>query len=116
MAKASEHEMLIRIHEVYGLLVRGASRCRVTQYAAKKWGVGDRQADVYIAEARKLLLRDAEIQRPEWLATSLGTLQEMIQAELSGPSGDGTGVNTNNRLAAHQFLRTQAQLLQFKLN
>ena len=116
MAKASEHEILTRVHDVYGLLVRGASRYRICQYAAREWGVSDRQADRYIAEARQLLLRDAEHQRPEWLATSLGTLQEMIQAELSGPGGDGTGVNTNNRLAALQFLRTQAQLLQFKLN
>ena len=116
MAKASEHEVLTRVHEVYSLLIRGASRYRVVQHAAKTWGVSDRQADTYIAEARKLLLRDAEQQRPEWLATTLGTLQEMIQAELNGPNGDGTGVNTNNRLAALQFLRTQAQLLQFKLN
>jgi len=114
MAKASEHEMLIRIHEVYGLLVRGASRYRVTQYAAKKWGVCNRQADVYIAEARKLLLRDAEIQRPEWLATNIGTLQEMIHDELT-PDSKGI-VSTNSRLAALQFIRTQAQLLQFKLN
>jgi hypothetical protein len=116
MAKASEHEVLIRVHEVYSLLVRGASRYRVVHHASRKWGVSDRQADTYIAEARKLLMRDAEIQRPEWLATSLAILQEQIQAELSGPNGDGTGVNTNNRLAALQFIRTQAQLLQFKLN
>jgi hypothetical protein len=116
MAKASEHEVLTRVHEVYSLLIRGASRYRVVRHASEKWGVGERQAENYIAEARKLLLRDAEQQRPEWLATTLGTLQEQIQAELSGPNGDGTGVNTNNRLAALQFIRTQAQLLQFKLN
>jgi hypothetical protein len=116
MAKASEHEILTRVHEVYCLLVRGASRYRVVRHVSEKYGVGERQAEDYLAEARKLLIRDAEQQRPEWLATALGTLQEQIQAELSGPNGDGTGVTTGNRLAAHQFLRTQAQLLQFKLN
>jgi hypothetical protein len=116
MGKASEHETFTRVHEVYCLLVRGASRYRVCQYAAEKWGVSERQAERYLADARKLLLRDAEQQRPEWLATTLGTLQEQIHAELAGPNGDGTGVNTNSRLAALQFIRTQAQLLQFKLN
>jgi hypothetical protein len=114
MAKASEHEVLTRVHEVYCLLVRGASRYRVCLYAAEKWGVGERQAERYITEARQLLLRDAEQQRPEWLATTLGTLQEQIHAELT-PNADGV-INTNSRLAALQFIRTQAQLLQFKLN
>jgi len=116
MAKASEHEKFTRVHEVYSLLVRGASRYRVIRYAAENWGIGERQAEEYLAEARRLLVRDAEQQRPEWLATAIGTLQEQIQAELAGPNGDGKGVTTGNRLAAHQFLRTQAQLLQFKLN
>jgi hypothetical protein len=114
MAKASEHEILTRVHEVYCLLVRGASRYRVCQYAAAKWGVSERQAERYIAEARQLLLRDAEQQRPEWLATNIGTLQEMIHDELT-PDSKGI-VSTNSRLAALQFIRTQAQLLQFKLN
>jgi hypothetical protein len=114
MGKASEHETFTRVHEVYCLLVRGASRYRVCQYAAEKWGVSERQAERYLADARKLLLRDAEQQRPEWLATTLGTLQEQIHAELT-PNRDGV-ITTNSRLAALQFIRTQAQLLQFKLN
>ena len=116
MAKASEHEILTRVHDVYCMLVRGASRYRVIRHASEKWGVGERQAENYIAEARKLLMRDAEIQRPEWLATNLAILQGQAEALLSGPNGDGTGVSINSRLAALQFIRTQAQLLQFKLS
>lgn len=112
--KATEHEKLLRIHDVYKLLIKGASRYRVVQYATKKWQVCDKTADTYLAEARKLLARDLEIARPKWLEQSLSELQEMRWQELN-PEDRDEGVTTTNRLAALQFLKAQASLLQFEM-
>lgn len=112
--RTSEHEKLERIHEVYRLLVKGASRFRVVQYASKKWGVSDRTADSYLAEARKLLDRDLEVARPEWLAQALAEMQDWMWQELN-PDDRDDRVTTQNRLAALQYLKAQASLLKFEM-
>lgn len=112
--KTSEHEKLERIHEVYRLLVKGASRFRVLQYASKNWGVSDRTADSYLAEARKLLDRDLEVARPEWLAQAVAEMQDWMWQELN-PDDRDDRVTTQNRLAALQYLKAQASLLKFEM-
>lgn len=112
--KTSEHEKLERIHEVYRLLVKGASRFRVLQYASKNWGVSNRTADSYLAEARKLLDRDLEIARPEWLAQAVAEMQDWMWQELN-PDDRDDRVTTQNRLAALQYLKAQASLLKFEM-
>lgn len=112
--KTSEHEKIQRIHEVYRLLVKGASRFRIVQHASKKWGVSDRTADNYLAEARKLLDRDLEHARPEWLAQALAEMQDWMWQELN-PDDRDDGVSTQNRLAALQYLKAQASLLKFEM-
>lgn len=113
--RTSEHEKLERIHEVYRLLVKGASRFRVLQYASKNWGVSDRTADSYLAEARKLLDRDLEVARPEWLAQALAEMQDWMWQELN-PDDRDDRVTTQNRLAALQYLKAQASLLKFEMS
>lgn len=112
--KTSEHEKLERIHEVYRLLVKGASRFRVLQYASKNWGVSNRTADSYLAEARKLLDRDLEVARPEWLAQAVAEMQDWMWQELN-PDDRDDRVTTQNRLAALQYLKAQASLLKFEM-
>lgn len=113
-SKTTEHEKLKRIHEVYRLLVKGASRFRVIQYASKNWGVSDRTADSYLAEARKLLDRDLEVARPEWLAQAVAEMQDWMWQELN-PDDRDDRVTTQNRLAALQYLKAQASLLKFEM-
>lgn len=113
-AKATEHEKITRVHEVYCLLVRGATRYRVLQYASKKWNVSDRTADQYMAEARKLLDKDLEVERPQWLTQFVSELQEWKWQELN-PEDRDEGVTTANRLAALQYMRFQASILKFEM-
>jgi phage/plasmid-associated DNA primase len=112
--KATEHEKILRIHEVYKLLIKGASRYRVVQYVTKKWEVCDKTADTYLAEARKLLARDLEIERPKWLEQAIAEMQDWKWQELN-PDDRDQNVTTANRLAALQFLKAQASLLQFEI-
>jgi phage/plasmid-associated DNA primase len=112
--KATEHEKILRIHEVYKLLIKGASRYRVVQYVTKKWEVCDKTADTYLAEARKLLARDLEIERPKWLEQAIAEMQDWKWQELN-PDDRDENVTTANRLAALQFLKAQASLLQFEI-
>lgn len=112
--KSTEHEKIQRVHEVYRLLVKGASRHRVIQYAAKNWQVCTRTADGYLAEARRLLDRDLEHARPEWLTQALAEIQEWKWQELN-PDDRDERVTTQNRLAALQYLKAQASLLKFEM-
>jgi hypothetical protein len=113
-AKTSEHEKIQRIHEVYRLLVKGASRFRIIQHASEKWDVSERTADSYLSQARKLLDRDLEHARPEWLAQALAEMQEWMWQELN-PDDRDDRVSTQNRLAALQYLKAQASLLKFEM-
>jgi hypothetical protein len=72
-------ETKFRVDAVYKLLSDGFSRQQICQYASNEWGVSDRQADHYIARARDLLMADADMQRPAWLAEALQRLRNYEQ-------------------------------------
>jgi len=79
VARSTASESLFRTQTVYGLLCDGKSRGEIVQFCADQWQLADRQADTYIAKARQLLDRDAEMTRPAWLAESLGRLRNYEQ-------------------------------------
>ena len=72
-------ETKFRVDAVYKLLSEACSRQQIIQFAAAEWGVTERQTDNYIARARELLLADAELQRPAWLAEALQRLRNYEQ-------------------------------------
>ena len=55
MAKASNAEVELRIHEVKNLLSDGSTRADILRHTAKKWGVSPRQTDEYIRTAKEEL-------------------------------------------------------------
>jgi hypothetical protein len=61
-----------------------------------------------------LLARDLEIERPKWLEQSIAEMQDWKWQELN-PDDRDENVTTANRLAALQFLKAQASLLQFEI-
>jgi hypothetical protein len=79
VARSTAAEADFRINTVYGLLVDGKSRGDVVRFCAENWEVGDRQADNYIAKARKLIERDCELSRPQFLAEALAGLRSIRQ-------------------------------------
>ena len=110
MAKPSEHEKILRVHDVYRKLLACWSRADICHYSSEKWGVDDRTTDRYIAEARQRLKANCQVDQSEWIAQKLATLEAMAKAELTeAENSDERG--TNSRLAALQMIRTQAQIL-----
>lgn len=106
--KATEHEKIARVHDVYQKLVYRWSSAEILEYAGKKWGVAKSQAYEYIAEARKRFDANCQVKEVEWVAQAMATLDRMARDELEGTE---EGTTTGNRLAALQFIRTQAQFI-----
>ncbi len=79
MGRSTATETKFRVDAVYKLLSEAWSRQQILLYAATEWGVSSRMADEYIARARQLLLADAEMQRPAWLAEALARLRNYEQ-------------------------------------
>lgn len=55
MAKSTIAEVDDRITEVMELVFAKKDRIEIVQYCAKKWNIGDRQADNYIRRARQII-------------------------------------------------------------
>ena len=78
MAKKSTNaEARHRINRIAKLLSRGAVRSEIVQYSANEWGLKTRQTDYYIADARKLLREDFEIDRRQFTAEMLAQLSTL---------------------------------------
>jgi hypothetical protein len=104
--KSTNLQIQERVNTVYQLLIKSYSRFEIVQYAAKEWGVADRQADEYLFRARQLIAKDSEIERPEWLAAAIARLVEY----------EKRAGREENLQVAIKALETQAKLLRFDLN
>jgi hypothetical protein len=78
--KATKAESALRTNEVYGMLSLGHSRTQICEFLREKYGLSERSADNYIARARDQLLKDAEMERPAWVAEALQRLRTYEQA------------------------------------
>ncbi len=104
--KSTKDEIQSRVNEIYGLLLRAWNHNQIVQYGSEKWGVSDRQVRDYLAEARKLLALDAEIERPQWLEAALARLQDYERiARENGQIG-----------LAMAAVEKQARLLRFEMS
>lgn len=107
MAKKSTNvEIDERINTVYDLLLRAYSRTQIVRYCAEHWNVGERQAENYMARARQLQQLDAELERPQWLASAISRLQDYER--LARDKG--------NLSIAIKALEDQAKLLRFEIS
>lgn len=79
--KANNAESEQRVNEVYLLLLSGASRYEIVQYAAK-WDIGWRQADNYIAKANARFEESAATVRDRELGKSIQRLNKLYQSLL----------------------------------
>ena len=104
--KSTKEEILNRVNVVYGLLLRAHSTHQIVQYGSEKWGVSERQVRDYLAEARKLMALDAEIERPQWLQAAIARLQD-YEREAREAGRLGTAI---------QALEKQAKLLRFDMS
>jgi hypothetical protein len=104
--KSTNVEIDERINTVYDLLLRAYSRTQIVRYCAEHWNVGERQAENYMARARQLQQLDAELERPQWLASAISRLQDYER--LAREKG--------NLSIAIKALEDQAKLLRFEIS
>jgi hypothetical protein len=104
--KSTKDEIQNRVNEVYGLLLRAWNHNQIVQYGSEKWGVSERQVRDYLAEARKLIALDAELERPQWLEAALARLQDYERI-----------ARENNQVGlAMTAVEKQARLLRFEMS
>jgi hypothetical protein len=104
--KSTKDEIQNRVNEVYGLLLRAWNHNQIVQYGSEKWGISERQVRDYLAEARKLMALDAEIERPQWLEAALARLQDYERI-----------ARENNQVGlAMTAVEKQARLLRFEMS
>ena len=77
MAVISRQEKDRRIHEIAQLIVNGKRTSECARYAAESWGVGRRQAEQYISDAREIIRDDFSAERADFLAEKLAALAKV---------------------------------------
>jgi|TARA_R110002012_G_scaffold93914_2_gene227736 hypothetical protein len=89
-----------RVNRVARLIANGARRSDVLQMCAERWGLKDRQADLYLERARKKLKADYDMDRPQMLADLLAQLSTIqMEARRTGNLNIALGaVNTAAKL------------------
>ena len=83
--RSTKAEADYRLNKVAKLLSTGHTRSQIFQFATTEWGVSERTVDNYLADARKILKEDFDIDRRQFTAEVLAqytTLQE--EARKSG--------------------------------
>lgn len=55
MSKSDTTEMKKRVNDIYLLLLQGFQRKSIIQYCAENYKIQERQVDVYLTKARKLI-------------------------------------------------------------
>lgn len=83
MAKKSDKAEIDRqVHTVVKLLSSAKTNSYIRRYAAEEWGSSERQADRYLARARKIIKADYSVERSDFLGSRLALLDEIIAASI----------------------------------
>jgi hypothetical protein len=90
MGRCTAYESAQRVNRVADLIVNGARPSEIARFCSERWGVGERQAQELTRKARRRLVEDLNIEREEFLAAKLHTLDMVIQKASSTHSGGGT--------------------------
>jgi hypothetical protein len=69
--RRSAAESALVTNEVYGLILKGSSRQELLRFCEEKHKIKEHQADIYIKRARQLIVDDAQLSRPAFLAEVL---------------------------------------------
>ena len=77
--KSTMAEKKFRVDAVYGHLCNGWSRGQILQFASDEWGISERMADQYIADARVKIDQDCNLSRQAFLAECLERLRNYEQ-------------------------------------
>ena len=98
--KSDSAEIDRRVHTIVKLLSSAKTSSYIRRFAKEKWGVGESQADRYLARAREIIRGDYSMDRSDFLGSRLALLDEIIEAS----------IRTKQHSNAVGALKLQAQL------
>lgn len=85
--KGTDFQIEQRVNQVYKLLLNGASRATILQYAANpggtetnpkpSWELSERQLDEYISRAKKIIKREALAIQKDGMESALAELRQL---------------------------------------
>jgi hypothetical protein len=81
--KATNAEIDRRVDKIHQLLVMCASPSEIKRFAAAEWGLAPRTVDTYIQRARQQLREDCAIDRSDFVAARLLTLDKVVQEAMA---------------------------------
>ena len=64
------------------MLVMCSTRSQICEFAEKEWGASRSTADAYIAKARQRIREDYSVERTDFIASRLGTLDKIVQESI----------------------------------
>jgi hypothetical protein len=83
MPKSSKAEIEQRVNEVYDLLINRITYQAILGYGAQKWGVKERQMNVYIARARERLKELNKESEEERLASAIASYNSLYARQVA---------------------------------
>ena len=83
MPKSTKAEIEHRVDEVYDLLINRITYQAILGYGASKWGVKERQMNVYIARARERLKELNKESEEERLATAIASYNSLYARQVA---------------------------------
>ena len=81
--KCTNAEIEARVDKVQQLLVMCTSPSDIKRFAATEWGAAPRTVDTYIQRARQQLREDCAIERSDFIAARLQTLDKVVQEAMA---------------------------------
>ena len=83
MPKSTKAEIEQRVNEVYDLLINRITYQAILGYGASKWGVKERQMNVYIARARERLRELNRESEEERLASAMASYNSLFARQVA---------------------------------
>lgn len=82
--RATASERAQRLAELGELLAARTPEVALVRFARKKWGLGERAAQKYVAEAKGQLRAFSSVDRPEQLGLALAGYELILRRQLTG--------------------------------
>jgi len=80
--KSTNAEVDRRVHKIARMLVMCSTRSQIQEFASGEWGASRAQIDVYIQRARLMIRDDYSVDRADFIASRLGTLDKILQESI----------------------------------
>ena len=81
--RATKVDKQLRIAQFVRMISRGYANSELVQYASSEWGLGERHARDYIAEAREVIIADVDQDRKDVVAELMATSKTVIKEALA---------------------------------